>query len=301
MISWRQHLISIVAVFLALGLGVLAGTAFLNDALVDGLRSDLSELGQQVRRLEDRVDDLNRFSEEVLPYLVSERLAGQRIVIVTHGDADATSLEETARAVSLAGGRLLATLRVRAPMAGVDVEDRRRLASIVGLPPEAPPEELAAAAARALALRLASGPPADGGPPDVLGQMLREGFLEDLAALSDADLQEVGGPDQVVVVVSGGPTTPIVAPELFLVPLLEELARLRIATGAGEAVSSSYPFVATLRRDPTLDGAPLVTVDNLDLPVGGVALVVGLERAMETGEGGDYGTDPGATLLPQLT
>jgi hypothetical protein len=33
-ISWRYHLISIVAVFLAFGLGVLTGTTVLNDNLV---------------------------------------------------------------------------------------------------------------------------------------------------------------------------------------------------------------------------------------------------------------------------
>ena len=37
MISFRYHLVTIVAVFLALGLGVLAGTTVLDQALVDRL------------------------------------------------------------------------------------------------------------------------------------------------------------------------------------------------------------------------------------------------------------------------
>ena len=41
MIDFRYHLVSIVAVFLALGLGILMGTAVLNDALVKSLRDDI--------------------------------------------------------------------------------------------------------------------------------------------------------------------------------------------------------------------------------------------------------------------
>ncbi len=61
MISWRYHLISIVAVFLAFGLGVLTGTTVLNDNLVRNLKSqtknltaDLDELRGVRRRTTSR-------------------------------------------------------------------------------------------------------------------------------------------------------------------------------------------------------------------------------------------------------
>jgi hypothetical protein len=49
-------------------------------------------------------------------------------------------------------------------------------------------------------------------------------------------------------------------------------------------------------RDGGVDG--LVTVDDLDESRGGAALVLGLERRLLTGQGGDYGVKGGAAPLP---
>src|SRR5512132_4402933 len=48
MINFRYHIVSIIAVFLALGVGLLLGTTFLDDALEDQLRGDLEELEQDL-------------------------------------------------------------------------------------------------------------------------------------------------------------------------------------------------------------------------------------------------------------
>jgi hypothetical protein len=47
--------------------------------------------------------------------------------------------------------------------------------------------------------------------------------------------------------------------------------------------------------------APLVTVDNIDLPMGASAMVLGLQDALASGASGDYGVKDGATrLLPPV-
>ncbi|WP_280195048.1 copper transporter, partial [Nocardia farcinica] len=48
MISLRQHAISIVAIFLALAIGVVLGSQTLAADLLSGLRADKTELGRQV-------------------------------------------------------------------------------------------------------------------------------------------------------------------------------------------------------------------------------------------------------------
>jgi hypothetical protein len=46
----------------------------------------------------------------------------------------------------------------------------------------------------------------------------------------------------------------------------------------------------------------MVTVDDLDFSVGGAALVLGLERLLLLGQGGNYGIKAGAmAALPPLT
>jgi hypothetical protein len=98
------------------------------------------------------------------------------------------------------------------------------------------------------------------------------------------------------VVVSGGQAEePAMGPSMFSVPLVERLTELGLAVGAGESVGTIQPFVEAVRAAGT-DGT--VTVDDLDLSMGGAALVLGLDRLLVTGDGGDYGVKDGATPLP---
>ena len=62
MVDFRFHLISIVAVFLALGLGILVGTGFLGGALVEELEGNIeaaearnAENTQRITQLERKV------------------------------------------------------------------------------------------------------------------------------------------------------------------------------------------------------------------------------------------------------
>ena len=90
MISWRYHLVSIVAVFLALGLGVLTGTTVLNDNLVRNLKAqtktlkaDLDELRASVDDLQSQLGTMGTFAEQAVPYLVGGRLATRQVVVVS--------------------------------------------------------------------------------------------------------------------------------------------------------------------------------------------------------------------------
>ena len=69
MISFRYHLVSLVAVFLALALGIVVGTTALNGPIttdlrkqVNTLRSDRTTLANQVKALQARVDDSEQFA-----------------------------------------------------------------------------------------------------------------------------------------------------------------------------------------------------------------------------------------------
>ncbi|MEX2421373.1 MAG: copper transporter, partial [Actinomycetota bacterium] len=59
MISFRYHIVTIVAVFLALGLGVLAGTTVIDQQIVDGLRAQIVQANRQVGELQADVDALS--------------------------------------------------------------------------------------------------------------------------------------------------------------------------------------------------------------------------------------------------
>lgn len=307
MISWRYHLVSIVAVFLALGLGVLAGTTVLDQGLVNTLRSQTTELRKDLDDLRQTVTEQRRdlatltaFGEQALPYLVSDRLFGRPVVIVTQDGVEDATLAEARRALDLSGANILTTLTVRAEMVADDPSTRAELAGIVGMPETSAPDELAAAAASALAQRLATAPGAAGADDDLLGDLLSAGFVTaGQPAISDASLAQIGGPGQIVVVIGGGPADVAPPPTSFLVPLTTSLVTLGMTTAAAEGLAAEAGFVPAVREEVDADTQPLATVDDADLPIGGAALVLGIQEVVLSGTGGDYGVGDGASrLLP---
>jgi hypothetical protein len=309
-IPWRYHLVSIMAIFLALGLGVVVGTTVINPGLVknlnnqtDGLKQDVRDLQKEKLDLESQLNTMTAFGEQAMPYLVGDTLLGRRVVIVTEEGVDARAIAETRRALELSGAEILTTLTVRPSMSGDTAATQRDLAALLGLSATTSSDLLASEAASSLAQRLATDLGGDlSVRPDPLGEMLSQGFLISSAPdISDSTLKDIGGRGQMVVTVGGGTVDQLSPPSaMFMEPFVTELIAAGVVAGAGESVASDDGFVSDLRSsvdDSSL--APLVTVDNVDLPIGASAMVLGLRGALTTGTGGDYGVKDGLTrLLP---
>jgi len=303
-ISFRQHVVTIVAIFLALALGMLAGSAFIQPRLVDQLRTQVEEqrgtadeLRGQVTDLEDRFADEQAFNDAALPHLTEGRLLARDVVVIAQDGTEDAVLGGARQALEQAGASVV-VLSARETLAPQDADGQTALAELLSLP-GVDPADLPGRAAEALADRLASDERRIASDPDLLRDLLTQGYLAPVdAGLSDAAVAAIGGPDQLVVVLSGGQSEePIMAPEDFAVPLAQRLAELGIPVAAGESVDTVVPFVSVLRAGG-LDG--LVTVDDLDESRGGAALVLGLGRLLATGDGGDYGVKDDAVPLPPL-
>ncbi len=300
MISFRYHVVTIVAVFLALAIGLLGGAAFVQPALqeelqnqTDRLRNDLEDRTQQIGDLRDQIAALNRFADSVMPYLTSGTLTGTPVVLVTQTEVEDEVLAQAQTSLAQAGARIVTTVSATDELVSDDSATQEQLALMLGAP-TAPAEDLPGLAAQALAERLSS-PQVIG--DDILDELLSAGFLAPVGAgPSAATLDEIGADGQVVVVLSGGRgEQPVLAPEAFAVPLVDRLAGLDEPVAAGESLLSDYPYVSLVRSNGT-DGT--VTVDDLDQTIGGAALVLGLRELLASGSGGAYGVKDGAEPLP---
>jgi len=315
LISFRYHIFTIVAIFLAVGLGLLFGSSVVQPALIENLRNqanqlsrDLSDTRAEVSDLKAQVSALQR-AGDILPSLDPGTLAGTPVVLVTHDGVDARLLSQTRQSLSEAAVKVVAELSVTDRMVIGDEPSRQALAELLGMAGDTDTPTLQARAAEVLAQRLAVGEPRRAVPPtgtDILDELLTANFLTTppgSPAISRGDLPGIGGKGQLVVVLSGGQGEPIIDPQDFFVPLVEGLVLRGATVGAGESVSTAYPFVPPLRADGSAaDGTRMVTVDDLDFSVGGAALVLGLERLLFLGQGGNYGIKAGATAaLPPLT
>jgi hypothetical protein len=121
--SARYHATSLIAVFIALAVGILVGAEFGGNAL-NNTRKDLEHslvgnLKDERSRADELNADLNRsdeFAERVYPALVRERLKGKRYAILALGGLPSPVTDEVEEALAPTGGRLVGVGVVREPV-----------------------------------------------------------------------------------------------------------------------------------------------------------------------------------------
>jgi copper transport outer membrane protein MctB len=121
--SARYHAASLIAVFLALAIGILIGAEFGGDALTN-TRKDLEQsLVGNLQDARSRADELNgqlnrsnEFGERVYPVLTRGRLAGRRLAIVALGGLPSDLTGAVEDALGPTGAKLVGVGVVREPV-----------------------------------------------------------------------------------------------------------------------------------------------------------------------------------------
>jgi hypothetical protein len=121
--SARYHAVSLIAVFLALAIGILIGAEFGGDTL-NSTRKDLEHsLTGNLQDAQDRADQLagelgraNEFNESVYPVLVRNHLKGKRIGVIAFGDLPGDVSNGIEDALAPTGARLVGIGVVREPV-----------------------------------------------------------------------------------------------------------------------------------------------------------------------------------------
>src|SRR5215471_10548933 len=88
-ISFRYHIVSIIAVFLSLALGIVVGTTALNGPItkdlrhqVDSLKNDRNSLSDQVKTLQGEVGDGEQFASQYGGLIVKSSLQKTNVLIL---------------------------------------------------------------------------------------------------------------------------------------------------------------------------------------------------------------------------
>jgi hypothetical protein len=114
MFDFRYHALSLVAVFLALMIGLLLGVAIGDQGLVsnaernvrDSLRKDVRQANARSADLRRELGQRDRVDEALYPLLVEDRLAGQRIGLIGLGDLPDSTIRAVRDALDNTGARL---------------------------------------------------------------------------------------------------------------------------------------------------------------------------------------------------
>jgi Copper transport outer membrane protein, MctB len=309
-IDFRYHLVSLIAVFLAVALGIVIGTTQLNGPILDGLRGQVSSLEQDKRHLEDTTQQLQAqqatgeaFATAVAPTLVQDSLKNRRVLLVATGDQVAKDTVEEVRAlVAEAGGSVSGTLRLKPeysdPATAASLENYVTGAGLpagVKLPENGDAGQRVAALLGQVLMTPAGGhAPSSAAVSSVLaGLSALDVLAQDSASVTPADY---------AVVLTGGGLQGQDAGQRNAT--LVQLAAALDAAGsgaviAGDAASAQKTgLVGVVRADPTTSAA-ISTVDNVDAVTGQISTVLALGRE-GAGTSGKYGTGEDTQPVPPV-
>lgn len=312
MINFRYHVVSLTAVFLALAIGLVVGTAALNGPLADRLNDTVNALGNQNKQLRDKVthmeEEVNRqedFAVEAAPFLLAGKLATRRVAVVSLPSA-ARYVDGVVEMLGKAGakvtGRVEITDRFTDPGNNVPLLD---LAHDAVMPPSVTADlprnsdgvETSSALLAAVLVDRRTGaavPAAD--RTLVLSEYESDGYI--------AYDEQIAGPAEAVIVVAGDPYFDREAPKknaasLTLVTQFDEATSIVLA---GTGVAGTGNLVAEVREDPALSKT-VSTIDNVNTAQGRISTVLALGEQLRpagvaTPKAGHYGISAGS-LMPK--
>ncbi|MET8153136.1 copper transporter [Actinoplanes sp. NPDC049668] len=303
MINFRYHVVSLTAVFLALAIGLVVGTAALNgpvaDTLkdrVDALSKDNSNYREQANQYREELNKAQDFATEVSPALLGGKLAGRKILVMVMPSGQDYAEGVTAM-LNAAGARITGTVTVQDkffdPANAYELLKLADKASQPTVPAEGLPlnsdgvETSSALLAVALLQRPIPVTPAD--LTAVLTAYTEPGYI----AVSD----DVAPGAEATVVVSGLPPVDRDAAKKNqnAVTFTTQFAKDRPLVVGGNGIGDGN-LVAEVRADPTLVKG-ISTVDNVSTEQGQLATALTVVERVVAGKVGHYGLSAGATSL----
>jgi len=301
MIDFRYHLVSIVAIFLALAVGLLLGSTVLRPYALRGLQEvskgqqhEIDSLLQTRDQLQREVAAGNEFAQTNAAQMLHQLLDGQRVVLAVAPGAPESVTSGVTQALGMAGASVTGQLQFQEPFFDTSPAGSEKLAQLA--------EHLAplgmslAGSAQAQASELIANMvlTKDGPGEPVAGQRdsATAAVLNGLAA--EGFLTPTGDPwDRATLAVVITPATPPAtndsnAASQALVTLAQQLNLAGLGTVVASSIGGSGPGSAIDVMRAGGRAGHLSSVDNADTPVGQIVVAQALFDQLH-GKSGSYG------------
>ncbi|NMA55363.1 MAG: copper transporter [Firmicutes bacterium] len=273
-INIRYLAITLIAVFIALGIGILIGFQLdSNDLiliqqheLIESLEETFEELTETNQALETKIKNLTQdlqrsqtFMEAIAGDYLHQRLLGQNIALVkTSSGLDYSPLTNI---LDSAGATITGSVTIADSIPSQEQSEKAGQSN--------PPLYTLIAAA------------------------IVDGDLNTLADLKQQNLVEAEGAFSVppdFVIIAGGSRTPTDRPELIDIPLIKEFKQRNIPVVGVESTEADYSYMDYYKKER------ISTVDNVDTIIGQTSLVL-----IMAGQEGNFGVKASAATLIPLT
>jgi copper transport outer membrane protein MctB len=326
MIDFRYHLVSIVAVFLALAIGIVLGSTELQghtldvlQSTSDSLRSQLSAASAERDSYQAQAGAAEQFLQTAEPTLLGGRLTGQRVVLITEPGAASGVIGGVRQAATTAGATVTGQIALQPKFNDISGATQSSLGTINGsiassdgvtLTPgtdaqTAYQQQAAQLIATAILTKTASTSQAgssqnNGGLSTASAQTLLSAYAQ------GGYLTVTGSPTDnratlAVIVVpasapSGGQNDPV---NQVLIAASQEFATASAATVvAGTAAGSQQQgnSISVLRASSA--SAQMSTVDDADLTLGQISAIEALASQLAGGKPNSYGISGASAVSP---
>jgi hypothetical protein len=319
-IDFRYHLVSIIAVFLALAIGIVVGSTALQPAVESSLHQAQKLLTQRIDKVTQKNTTLGQqvsadqgFAQAAASRLIGHLLTGQSVVLVEAPDSDSQVTSGVIAAVRQAGGTVTGQLSLQpqffdgsgsteakltqlsqslAPEAGISLAGQPAVEEIVGQ------TQAAQLIADAVVARNTPGLAAAQSQA-ILGGFGQSGYLQVTSQGSGSGTSLPLATMAIVVAPASPPTANDASPaNLALIAVAQQLQ----AASHGTILTGSLPGSGPGSAIAQASGEGKVsTVDNADTPVGQIITVQALWELLAGRSPTSYGVGPDAVPSPAPT
>lgn len=308
MVSFRFHLVSLVAVFLALALGIGMGATVIDKATVDSLKNRVAATEQQRDANQQTINDLNRrlsrssaWETQAEQLLVSNALKNTPVVLFAVRGIDESVLSDQRSQLEAAGAVVQGVMYFTQKGTLSEADAVTQMQSLLGV------TAMDGSQLRGVFLTRIAAVVAGTTPPTALKELQRGGFLE-WEGRSASDISSADFAGSRVVFMAGATTQ--VPNEQIATPMIKLLAaqptRRVVAIEAGRDPDTRTNtsgvravWLDVLRKDSSLDGR-ISTVDDVETDLGRTTTVLALVD-LASGRTGDFGVaDSADGPLPKL-
>jgi hypothetical protein len=317
MIDFRYHLVSIVAVFLALAIGIVLGSTELQGDTIDVLRQSSNSLKNELNATSAQRDSFaqqvsadQQFLTTAEPRLLANELPGMRVVLVTEPGASSAVISGIKQAAGLAGATVTGEVALQPTfndLSGANQSSLSALSSAQALTDQttlATPSNQQTASQQQAAQLIGSAilanttaaqtqgiSTADG--QQLLGAYAQGGYLTISGAPYDrATLAVIVTPATVPADGQNDPANQV------LLAVAQQFAALSAATiVVGSTAGSAAGSAISVLRSSSVSGE-VSSVDNADTTIGQVTTMWALADQLGGGKPNSYGISGASAVSP---
>jgi len=304
-IDFRYHLVSIIAVFLALAVGLVVGSTALSGKAVEALQGAQhlasnrnTALTHANNNLTNELNADQAFAQAASPYLLRDLLSGQKVVEVLAPGYDPAVAAGVTKALQQADATVTGEVIVNPPFASTDGHDEVQLTQLaqnlstkagVTLPAQSSsPVAGQQAAARVLAASLLTA--GGSGLSSADSTAILKLFSQNGYVSVGNGASSVSAPASLAVLIAPGGAPPQ-AGRGVLVALA---AALRNAGSGTVMVGGTKSVGANSVIGAEINAGQVSTVDNADTETGQILTVQALRQLLDGKSPGHYGIGPPA-------